>query len=581
MKIKFLKSASLILILSVVTSMTACGGGKGNTKIDTTRSQLYVGNYDGGVGTVWLDSFTRYFEEKYKDISFESGKVGVQIVPDNDRKYGGNTLQTTISNLQADVIFGEDIVYYNYINGLTMDITDLVDGSWTWQVADAEGNPVTLTSAYDEGTGNTILQKMNVSERDYYSADGKFYGVPYYYGNVTITYNEEIFDETGAFFKRGKSSKDFTGNNWEEIFGDKEDALSLGVDKKEGTADDGLPATYDDFFLLCQYLKDQGSVNGKKIMPLVTCGTYDGYLLDFAETMLADAEGAEEFNLNLTGKGTAKTLGTLDGNGNFIKDTNPTDITESNMSELQRQKGRYDVLDFAYKLGNSLTIDGKASTYFEENSMSLSGYSNIVAQNLFINGNSNYAYAMLLDGNWWESEATATFNKQGENAKLAYNFKTLPIPKSSEDYVWEGRTYVSTQSNSVLINNNISENETRKNLAKLFVYEFHTNEQMATFNGITGILRPYNYTIDKNSDIWKGMSPYSQSLYTLYVEDEDTTSLFGQTKLSISNSKYELDDWSFVSRVGNNTYANPIKNFYQNKSLTAADYFNGLKTAQK
>ena len=44
MKIKFLKSASLILILSVVTSMTACGGGKGNTKIDTTRSQLYVGN---------------------------------------------------------------------------------------------------------------------------------------------------------------------------------------------------------------------------------------------------------------------------------------------------------------------------------------------------------------------------------------------------------------------------------------------------------------------------------------------------------------------------------------------------------
>ena len=140
---------------------------------------------------------------------------------------------------------------------------------------------------------------------------------------------------------------------------------------------------------------------------------------------------------------------------------------------------------------------------------------------------------------------------------------------------------MSTQSNSVLINNNISENETRKNLAKLFVYEFHTNEQMATFNGITGILHPYNYTIDKNSDIWKGMSPYSQSLYTLYVEDEDTTLLFGQTKLSISNSKYELDDWSFVSRVGNNTYANPIKNFYQNKSLTAADYFNGLKTAQK
>ncbi|HIU58723.1 MAG TPA: hypothetical protein IAC57_01345, partial [Candidatus Scatosoma pullistercoris] len=157
----------------------------------------------------------------------------------------------------------------------------------------------------------------------------------------------------------------------------------------------------------------------------------------------------------------------------------------------------------------------------------------------------------------------------------------LPIPKATESEVGKGRTYVSTQQSSILINNNIQNNEVRKNLAKLFVYEFHTNEQMAQFNSITGLLRPYAYTIGKETDFWKNMSTYAQSLYTLYTEDANTTLLFGQTKLSVSDLKYDLDDWTFVSRVGNNTYANPIKNFYQNGSLTAADYFKGLTAAQK
>lgn len=579
MKEKFVKAISPILAIGFMSSFAACGAGGGggnNVTIDSSRTQLYIGNYDGGLGSIWLDEFTKDFEEKYKNISFESGRLGVQIIPNNDRGFGGNNLQTTISNKKADVIFGEDVVYYNYTDGLAMDITDLADGTWTWEVKDSEGKPVVLNSVYTDGGGSTIAGKMNASERDYFNAGGKFYGLPYYYGNVTITYNEDLFDSVGAFFKRGKSYKDFdeNSNNWEQIFGDKRDELSAGPDGKEGTYDDGMPATYDDFFLLCRFLREQGNVNGKQVMPLVTCGTYDGYLLDFAETMLADAEGAEQFGLNLAGSGTAKTLGTVDGDGNFVPDSAPTEITLGNTIELQRQKGRYDVLTFAERLG-------KNTSFYEDASLSLSGYSNIVAQSLFINGNTRYAYAMLLDGNWWESEATATFNKQGENAKLDYNFKTLPIPKVSEEEIGKGRTYVSTQQSSILINNNIANNEVRKNLAKLFVYEFHTNEQMAQFNSITGLLRPYAYAIDKQSEEWKSMSAYAQSLYSLYVEDEDTTLLFGQTKLAFTDQRYELDNWLFLSRVGTNTYANPIKNFYQNKTLTAAAYFNGLKTAQE
>ena len=559
----------------------AAGCGPGPKTLDTTRTQLYVGNYDGGLGSAWLEEFTRYFEEKYADVSFEEGRVGVQIMPTSDRSFGGNTLQTTIYNKQADIIFGEDIVYYNYTNGLVLDVTDVVKGTWTWDVKDAEGNPVTLGSTYSDGETSTIYDKMNESERAYYDADGKYYGVPYYYGNVTITYNEDIFKQCEAYYKEGKSAADFTGENWEEIFGRKDgaDGLAAGPDGTPGTNDDGLPATYDDFFLLCRYLREVGSYNGKPVMPLVICGSYSGYLLDFLETMLADAEGAEQFNLNLTGEGTAKTLGTVNDNGEFIPDAAPTEISEANgnRNELQRQKGRYDVLKFAYEFAHA--------NIFEESSMSSSGYSQIVAQDLFIKGNSRYAYAMLIDGNWWESEATNTFSTLGEGAKRSFNFKSLPIPKVSQEDVNAdkgARTYVSTNYNSILINNNIADNEVRKNLAKLFLYEFHSNEQIAKFNSITGLVRPYEYTIDKTSENWSNMSPYAQSLYELYVEDPNVTLLFGQTKLSIDNTEYEMDNWLFQSKVGNSVpYANPIRNFYQNNDLTAADYFRGLAEQHK
>ena len=75
------------------------------------------------------------------------------------------------------------------------------------------------------------------------------------------------------------------------------------------------------------------------------------------------------------------------------------------------------------------------------------------------------------------------------------------------------------------------------------------------------------------------MSPYAQSMYKLYVEDPNVTLLFGQTKLSIADSSYEIDNWTFYSKVDDDTYANPIRSFYQNSSLTAADYFKGLLTA--
>ena len=53
------------------------GGKNSAEKIDATKTQLYVGTYDGAYGDEWLYAVKTRFEEKYKDVSFESGKTGV------------------------------------------------------------------------------------------------------------------------------------------------------------------------------------------------------------------------------------------------------------------------------------------------------------------------------------------------------------------------------------------------------------------------------------------------------------------------------------------------------------------------
>ena len=41
--------------------------------VDETKTQLYVGNYDGGVGTQWLYDAADRFEEIFADYEFEPG----------------------------------------------------------------------------------------------------------------------------------------------------------------------------------------------------------------------------------------------------------------------------------------------------------------------------------------------------------------------------------------------------------------------------------------------------------------------------------------------------------------------------
>ena len=72
-KDKIIQKIGTVICLAAVigTSLSAfvgCGDKNGAEEIDSKRTQLYISNFDGGIGTQWLDNIEKLFEEEYKDV---------------------------------------------------------------------------------------------------------------------------------------------------------------------------------------------------------------------------------------------------------------------------------------------------------------------------------------------------------------------------------------------------------------------------------------------------------------------------------------------------------------------------------
>ena len=109
----------MISLLSVV-GMTACFEREKGITIDENKTQLYVGVYDGDLGTEWI------FEEVF--AKFEVLHPDVQCIPIKQKElYGDAFLLDNMPSEQTDVYFLNGNTYQNYVaRGRLLEITDAV-----------------------------------------------------------------------------------------------------------------------------------------------------------------------------------------------------------------------------------------------------------------------------------------------------------------------------------------------------------------------------------------------------------------------------------------------------------------------
>ena len=456
---------SFLLAMGMLTSATACGGTPPGFASQESYSNditvLKVFNFDGGIGHEWLENVKTRFEEDYKNYSFEDGKTGVAI----EIVRGRGAIRDLLSQGQGDVIFSEEVYYYDSVaEGKILDITDVITSS--------------LSDVTNGAETGSILDKLDPSQQRALTArNDKYYALPHYEIYSGLTYDIDLFTENALYISK-------TGG-WTDDLSE----ASCGPDGDYSTAyDNGLPSSYEEFYKLMDQMANVG------VSPFVFAGSLTKYTNDLLSGLWAAYTGKDEFllNVNFDSEGTNTKARIMD----FSSGTGVEKEVSINMENgylMSQQSGKYYALKFLENmLSNASYISDRVT-----GSLSHTG-----AQENFIYSNfEGYPIGMLIEGSYWYNEAKdhikrseATYKEKAKNRKLAW----MPLPRQIIGSVQEGEgkknTLLEILASFAVVNASVG---TKEECAKTFLKYCYTDESLVNFTLDTGVPKGVKYTLSE------------------------------------------------------------------------------------
>ena len=527
-----------------------------NEDLDTARTQLYVYNYNGGYGSSWLMRAKNRYEELHANDELEPGKKGVQIIINSTKQIV--TQGEVKVNHTNDVYFCEGIYYDQFRNeGAFADITEAVTG----------------TNPYE--TGKTIESKLTAEQKNFYGIESggttHYYAIPHYSGYYGIIYNKALFDARGYYFAETPKGTDLVGKfiapgNTQKSKGP--DGKTGVVDGVDYSVDDGLPATYEEFYDLCDYIVQ------RQQKPFVWTGQYyELHLMNLYNNLVANYEGVANMMQNYTFSGNATDLGTI-SSGNFVPDGTPTPLSADNGYETKRQAGKYYALEFLAKLINTQS--------WQNDKAFSSTFSHTNAQSHFVRSVPDSEYtptAMLIDGSWWEAEASSLFSSVAASFGEEYamenaNFAWMPLPRATAAKSAKDQILVDHLNSLGFVNNN----STKKALAMDFLQFVNTDESLVEFTQVTNTVKALNYTLT-NEQI-ATLNPYGQSLVR-YKQAANTKVVYPLARNSLFvNNQSMFNDFNYFyarSSINNVSFAKAIFEDHKTPADLFTEHYNYYK----
>lgn len=555
---KTLVSGGMLVLASSL--LAGCGG-------SSNKFVIKVWNFKGGFGDTWINNAVAEYEALHAKDSY-GGKTGVKFEILNEKK-----------PMEAKDIYSEDMYfvesgnYADYVaSGVVADISKALTGE----------NP------YEKG--KTIISKLTDSQKAFYAKnDGKYYAIPHYTGTYGLTYDAKLFQENGYFFKKGHPEAG-KAIDISQYFTNDLTNLAPGPDGKTGvidgvdySADDGLPETFDEFYILCN------RISLDPIYPLEFTGdsNKDGYITSFASSLMNTLQGSEQGLLNYSFTGDAKELiqtdesGALkfDTDGNPIMEASPVTVADGTGYETFRSKGRFNTLKFIANIFQNQRYSPKCNN---------SEHTYTTAQQEFVMGemlggkagSTVNRTAMLIDGSWWESEALATFDKMAKkfpNDKqgvMDRQFKFMPLPKANASDTYH-HAYVDALNAIQVVNSRASAQA--QEICIDFLQFLNTDEQLAKFSQVTHTFRALKYSLTEEQ--LSSVSPYAKSLYAymshpecemIYPISSAKTFVNGMSAYFKISENFRSKDYKYVTNWFKDTYdpktmLNGIYSFYKNE----------------
>lgn len=529
--------AAVLLLLTAGGGLTACGDSQG---IDETKTQLYIGNFDGGFGDEWLSVLGDRFEELHANDSYEDGKLGVEIIVDpGTDNYTGTTIVSTMPSNRQDIYFTQNVTYsYAVQQGVLADITDIVTEKFdTVDLGEGE-------KAY------SIEDKMREDVRNHFLTDDeKYYAIPFAAPLYGMMYDVDLFCEKNLYFLADGT---INGSIDRET-----DQLAPGPDGEPDTYDDGLPATWEEFKRLMQ------TMITRNVTPFTWAGAVQYQRNAFITSVWASYEGYNDYTVNRTLNGTLS-----DG----------TVITEDKAYQLVNGYGRLAAATVAYDIVSSQ--DNFSSDAF------LRTQTHTGAQEEFLASNpiDKAPIGILLEGGFWENEASGIFDDivletnneaySKENRRFSY----MPVPRfvgtaGVPDQTNTEQVLVSTLDSICFINAATPHLE----LAKEFLQFMNSNTSLSTFNSVTGVTPGLRFTMSE--DDYNAMTYYQKSVYDI-VEASDFAVVragYGQSTIFQEYTNYMQYWQTGQTRINGTQYTEPMQSFHNYDTLTPEAWFNSYK----
>ncbi|MBD5132350.1 MAG: extracellular solute-binding protein [Clostridiales bacterium] len=549
------KLVSTLCAIAVCCSVCGAAVGCGNPFVeeeeqaDTTKVQLYVGNFNQGFGKKWLeDAAARFCELKKDETGYAEGKTGVQIIIDDVSI--GDSLIGSVGNERSEIIFNESMDYYSWIKrGNVRDITEIVTGD---------------LGDFGEAD-NTIYDKMYPSAQSFYRyTDDKFYGIPFYESTFGIIYDRDVFENNNLYMdKNGR----FT------LSSQTDSNASSGPDGDAATTiDNGLPATFSEFYALCDEMKRKG------LQPFTWTGRNDNYISRFIQSMSMYLDGYENSRIHFDLQGTATKLVDRIENGVAIL-KEPTEISQSDAYKMYESAGKYYTLEF---LNNILSRN-----YDYSAKRGNTAYNHTNAQDDFVTNNTKRHknslgkdIAMLIDGTWFLNEAAGTFtdlSKTEPNASASIRqFGLMPLPHP-DDWGPQKFTYVDTNQTLCCVTKNADESKMK--LISDFIKFLHTDAELEAFTKSTSTLRAFKY-IDGMDTSGDGFTPYAKQLIELkkFIGSDVIYPISDNAVFANNTNKLFFSHEEFLSSaVGASTLKYPNRVMVGSTPTSEKTYFDGLK----
>lgn len=559
-KTKFL-ALGLAAVLSVGVA-AGCGNGNIGKDEDTSKiTQISFRQWGGTASsTDWLQQAADRFAAEKANEPYESGKKGVkvEISTNKDSDY-------TSSIPDYDILMDENSanIYDMQTRGYLADIDDIVKG---------------LQSKIEP----QLLPKLK-------GADGKYYGLPHYSYDVSISYNVDLFksenlyiaapgEESVVNYKSSLLPGSSAGVNF--VFNENT-KKSCGPNGIPNDYDDGLPSSLEEFIVLCDYIKNKKQINPFSISDINGGANYAFMLIESLWAGMVGTDAMKATTCNFTDaevevvkEGALSYDGTLLNTGIKMPQTETVVLSDGNGYRMYDMSARYYALSFLELAKNK--------GWFKNQQMT-----NTKAQEFFVlgnyNANDNDRCAMLVDSTFWYGESvsggTLTKYKSLSGGKEA-NVSMMPMPVQLTGQVTEGNgkkpTVIDTSA-TVFVNKRVEKNEGLFRAVKEFIEFLYSDAELKAFTETSKLTMNLKYDYDKSSlgnfyagvlEIEKaaGDKVYAASDNIKYSKNRSSFSLIWGGKLNYFGSYH---NGSYAALMGGETAASI---FTQTRRAKVADW---------